>query len=194
MTVLDVGKCISTMANNKSTGRDNISPCLLKLALPYIVEPLTYVYDLSIQKSVFATILKKAKVIPLPKVKDLSKSNNFRPISILPLLSKPIERHVHKRLLKFLNERDLWSLSQSGFRPKHSCHTALTKLFDNWLTAINNSEVDSAVFLDLKKAFDLVNYNILIKELSLYTANSSSVAFEKSYLDLRPQIVNINGE
>ncbi|WP_419587318.1 endonuclease/exonuclease/phosphatase family protein, partial [Thiolapillus sp.] len=140
MTVLDVGKCISMMANNKSTGRDNISPCLLKLALPYIVEPLTYIYNLSIQKNVFPTVLKKAKVIPLPKVKDLSEPNNFRPISILPLLSKPIERHVHKHLLKFFNERDLLSHSQSGFRPKHSCHTALTKLFDNWLTAINNSE------------------------------------------------------
>ena len=148
-TVLDVGKCISTMANNKSTGRNNISPCLRKLALPYIVEPLTYIYNLSIQKTnkkVFPTVRKKAKVIPLPKVKDLSEPNNFRPISILPLLSKSIERHVHKHLLKFLNERDLLSQSQSGFRPKHSCHTALTKLFDNWRTGINNSEVVGAVF------------------------------------------------
>ena len=171
MTVLDVGKCISTMANNMSTGRDNISPCLLKLALPYIVEPLTYICNPSLSKKVFSAVLKKAKVIPLPKVKDLSEPNNFRPISILPLLSKPIERHVHKHLLKFLNGRDLLSQSQLGFRPKHSCHTALTKLFDNWLTAINNSEVVGAVFLDLKKAFDLVNYNILITKLSLYTAN-----------------------
>ena len=101
MTVLDVGKCISMMANNKSTGRDNISPCLLKLALPYIVEPLTYIYNLSIQKSVFPTVLKKAKVIPLQKVKDLIETNNFLPIYILPLLSKPIERHVHEHLLKF---------------------------------------------------------------------------------------------
>ena len=104
MTVLDVGKCISTMANNKSTGRDNICPCLLKLALPYIVEPLTYISNLSIQKKkkkVFPTVLKKAKIISLPKVKDFSEPNNFRPISILPLLSKPTERHVHKHLLKF---------------------------------------------------------------------------------------------
>ena len=135
MTVLDVGKCIPTMANNKSTDRDNICPCLLKLALPYIVEPLTYIYNLCIEKS-----LKKANVIPLPKVKDLSEPNNFRPKSILPLLSKPIERHVHKHFIKFLNVRDLLRQSQSGFRPKHSCPTALTKLFDNWLTAINNSE------------------------------------------------------
>ena len=149
----------------------SVSVCL-SLSLP-----LTYIYNLSFHKSVFPTVLKKEKVIPLSKVKDLGEPNNFRPISILPLLSKPIERHVHKHLLKFLNERDLLSLSQSGFRPKHSCHTTLTKLFDNWLTTINNSEVVDAVFLDLKKAFDLVNHNNLIKKLFLYTANSSSVVF-----------------
>ena len=101
----------------------------------------------------FPTVLKKAKVIPLPNVKDLSEPNNFRPIPILPLLSKPIERHVHKYLLKILNERDLLSQSQPGLRAKHSCHTALTKLFNKWLTAINNSEVVGAVVLDLKKRF-----------------------------------------
>ena len=104
MTVPDVDKCISTMANNKSTDRDNISPCLLKLALPYIiVEALTYIYNLSIKKKVFPTVLKKTKVIPLPKVKALSEPNNFRPIPILPLLSKPIERHVHKLFSFYIN-------------------------------------------------------------------------------------------
>ena len=79
MTVLDVGKCISMMANDKSTGRDNIGPCLLKLALPYIVQPLTHIYNLSIQKNVFPTVLKKAKVIPLPKVKGIRNQTTFAP-------------------------------------------------------------------------------------------------------------------
>ena len=79
------------MDNNKSMGHDNINPFLLKLALPCIVDPLTYIFILN---NVFPTILKKAKVIPLPKTNDLSEPINFRPISILPLLSKPIERHT----------------------------------------------------------------------------------------------------
>ncbi len=133
-------------------------------------------------------------MIPLPKTNDLSEPNNFRPISILPLLSKPIERHIHKHLLNFLTEHNLLCQSQSGFRPQHSCHTALAKLCDNWLSAINNSEVVGAVFLDLKKAFDLVNHNILLKKLSLYTANSPFVSLFKSYLELRSQSVYVNGE
>ena len=100
MTVLDVGKYITMMDNNKFMEHDNIYPFLLKLALPYIAELLMYIYiyNLSILNNVFPTILKKAQVIPLSKTNDLSEQNNFRPISILPLLSKPIERHIHKHL------------------------------------------------------------------------------------------------
>ena len=133
-------------------------------------------------------------MIPLPKTNDLSEPNNFRPISILPLLSKPIERHIHKYLLNFLTEHNLLCQSQSGFRPQHSCHTALAKLCDNWLSAINNSEVVGAVFLDPKKAFDLVTHNVLLKKLSLYTANSPFVTLFKSDLELRSQSVYVNGE
>jgi len=130
-------------------------------------------------------------VIPLPKTNDLSEPNSFRPISILPLLSKPIERHIQKHVLNFLTEHNLLCQSQSGFRPQHSCHTALAKLCDNWLSAINNSEVVGAVILELKKAFDLINHNILLKKLSLYT-NSPFVSLFKSYLEIRSQSVYVN--
>ena len=111
--------------------------------------------------------------------------------SILPLFSKPIERHIHKHLLNFLTEHNLLCQSQSGFRPQNSCYTALAKLCDNWLSAINNSEVykfmlltTGAVFLDLKKAFDFVDHIILLNKLSLYTTNSPFVSLFKSYLNL----------
>ena len=122
-------------------------------------------------------------MIPLPKTNDFSEPKLT--FVLHPLLSKPIERHIHKYLLNFLIERNILCQSQSGFRPQHSCHTALAKLCDNWLSAINNSEVAGAVFLDLKKAFDLVNHNILLKKLSLYTANSPFISLLKTYLGLR---------
>ena len=73
-------------------------------------------------------------MIPPPNTNDLSEPNNFRPISILSLLSKLIERHTHKHLINFLNEHNLLCQSQSGFCPQHSCHTALAKLCHNWLS------------------------------------------------------------
>merc|ERR1712115_720520 len=101
-----------------------------------------------IEQNVFPTALKVAKVIPLPKAKDKSNPDDFRPISLLPLLSKPLERHIHKHLYDYLDKNSLLHINQSGFRPKHSCQTALISLCDSWLAAINKTQVVGTLFLD----------------------------------------------
>ena len=111
-------------------GPDSLTAYLIKLALPYILEPLTFIYNMCIQKNIFPSLLKDAKVIPLPKSKDLNDPGNYRPISILSILSKPLERHVHSQLLRFMETNNLFVPSQSGFRPNHSFQTALTKMCD----------------------------------------------------------------
>ena len=194
LAVHEVGKLISDLKNKKSMGPDNLTAYLLKLTLPYIVEPLTYIYNLSIQLSIFPSLLKHAKVIPLPKSKDLNDPGNYRPISILSVLSKPLERHIHNHLLLHLENNSLLVPSQSGFRPNHSCQTALTKMCDTWLSAINESAMIGAVFLDFRKAFDTVNHYIMIKKLEIYLGNSLSTSFFKSYLEDRHQYVLINGK
>ena len=98
LTVYEVGKLITGLTSKRYMGPDNIPTYLLKLALPYVVEPLTYIYNLCIQKNVFPKIFKTAKVIPLPKNTDRTDPNNFTPISLLSVLSKPLERHVHNHL------------------------------------------------------------------------------------------------
>ena len=193
LTVLDVGKLISNLKNSQSLGPDNIPVDLVKMALPFIVEILTYIYNLCIDKCIFPTLLKQAKVIPLPKSKDTTQPQNLRPISLLPILSKPLEKHIHKHMYTHLNEQDLLHQFQSGFRPNHSCHTALTRLIDSWLTSINKKQLIGAVFLDFKKAFDLVNHNILLKKLALYFPNSPIIELMKSYLTERHQFVYLNG-
>ena len=137
---------------------------------------------------------KNANVVPLPKTNDLSDPSNYRPISLLPVISKPLERHIHKHLLQYLENNKLIHQYQSGFCPIHSCHIALTRLCDGWLSAINSSEIVGTVFLDFKKAFDLVNHSILLKKLSLYVKDSSSLAFFHSYLTNRSQYVFLNNE
>ena len=96
ITIPEVGKRISELKNTNAVGPDEIPVNLLKIALPHIIEPLTYVYNLCIEKNCFPSQLKEAKVIPLPKSQDTSHPKNIRPISLLPILSKPLERHIHK--------------------------------------------------------------------------------------------------
>lgn len=192
ITVHEVGKLIEQMANKKSMGPDKIPVRLLKLALPYIIDSLTFVYNLSIQQNVFPSVLKCAKVVPLPKNKDLTDPNNFRPISLLPVLSKPLEKHIQKHLLEYIERMNLFHPFQSGFRPKHSCHTALSSLCETWLSAINEAEVTGALFLDFKKAFDLVDHSLLLKKLQCYLKDDSACAFFESYLSKRTQYVSVN--
>ena len=129
----------------------------------------------------------------MPKTKDVSHPQYIRPISLLQALSKPLEKHIHKHMYHHLNTHNLIHPYQSGFRPKHSCHTALVHLCDTWLNAINKSEMIGSVFLDFKKAFDLVNHHVLLKKIAQYFPNSTLFKFLESYLSNRSQYVFLNG-
>ena len=111
-------------------GPDYITPYLLKIALPYTVASLTYVYNLCIEKNIFPTALENAKVVPLLKTNDLSYPSNYRPNYRFPVISKPLERHIHKHLLQYLENNELIHQYQSGFLPYHLCHIALTRVCD----------------------------------------------------------------
>ena len=135
----------------------------------------------------------KAKVFHLAKTRDHKNLNDYRPISLLSVLSKLLERYVHKHLVTYLETRDLFHPLQSGFRRKYSCNTVLARLTDSWLSAINRSDLSGDVFLDLKKAFDLVDHRILSSKLSVYLNSSNSLPFFCSYLKNRVQRVFIRG-
>ena len=193
ITILETGKIITSLSNSKSLGPDNIPVNLIKISLPFIIEPLTYFYNLCIDKNIFPTSLKEAKVIPLPKTKEVTQPKDLRPISLLPVLSKPLEKHIHKHMYKYLDTHKLIHQNQSGFRPKHSCQTALTRLVDNWLHDINQNRMIGTIYLDFQKAFDLVNHNILLQKLCIYFPKSPVVKFIESYLNERHQYVYLNG-
>jgi len=111
----------------------------------------------------------------------------------LPTIYKIIQRHVATQLFDYLKKHNLLYANQSGFREYHSCCTALLKLIDSWLTDIDDGKCICAIVLDLKKAFDLVDHDILLKKMKMYNVSDNTIKFFKSYLSNRTQIVK-NGE
>ena len=148
---------------------------------------LTYTFT----KTFFPSELEKAKVVPLAKSTDKTNPTNYGPVSLLSVLSKLLEKHVHIYLNDYLEKRQLLHPFQSGFRRKYSCNTALARLTNSWLTAMNKSEVSGVVFL--KNVFDLVDHDILLKKLAIYLKKSNSLPFLKSYLHNRTQCVLLRG-
>ena len=174
---------LATLDISKATGLDNTSAKFLKMSSHLISIPLCHIFN--IRKSNFPSIFKLAKVIPVFKNKGSRNDvSNYRPIAILPLASKILERHVKKN--------DLLYFLQSGFRLNQSCQTALTFMIDGWLKAVDKGELIGVVFLDLAKAFDLLDHELLLQKLQKYRFSYTSLQWFSSYLNDRRQIVSIS--
>ena len=187
-----VSKFLSNIDINKATGTDLIGPRLLKLAAPCIVDEVTFICNHSIANSIFPSKWKEAKVTPLHKNGPQEEVNNYRPISILPVLSKVLEKHVHESLMDFLHGNNLLHKTQSGFRAQHSCETALVNMIDLWLNAIDNGKMAGVVLVDFKKAFDLVDHQILINKMEIYGIKDEALMWFDSYLTNRKQLVSVH--
>ena len=105
-------------------------------------------------------------------------------------MSKLIEKLIQKHLSSFLNEFGVIHKSQSGFRPGHSTETALLLMTENWLKAINEGKIVGSVMVDFRKAFDLVDHELLLRKLELYKCSTNFIKLMKSYLDNRSQAVS----
>lgn len=183
---------IIKMPNNKSPGIDNICPKLLKIAAPIICLPLTYICNLSLTTSIFPQDWKMAKVTPIHKSGDKSKAENYRPISVLSIVSKIVERSVHDQLYTYLMSNNILHPSQSGFRKHHSTTTTLLDVQDFILSNMDKGNVTAALFLDLKKAFDTINHWLLIDKLKKHGISGNELSWFISYLSGRTQAVKIS--
>ena len=188
----EIFKVVNSLKNKKSYGSDEISNNLLKLIIPYIINPLVHIFNISLLSGVFPSDMKIAKVIPIFKKDDSTLLSNYRPVSILSSFSKILERIVYNRLSSFLVVHTLLNSSQYGFRKFHSTDLALLDLVDKISNALAKKEHVISVFMDLSKAFDTLDHTILISKLEHYGIRGTALNWFKSYLYGRLQYTCIN--
>ena len=191
---IEVQNTIDNLIVSKAYGPHSIPTDILQLIKPIVAEPLVDIINLSFSTGIYIENLKVAKVIPIFKEKgsDLL-CCNYRPISLLSNINKIIEKLMHERLYNFLTKHNCIYKLQFGFRKKHSTNHALMKLTENIRHALDNGNYSCGVFIDLQKAFDTVDHNILLAKLDHYGVRGKSNEWFKSYLSNRQQCVTING-
>jgi hypothetical protein len=177
-----------------SSGHDNISSKLMIQMSPLIICILRTIINQSITTGIIPDAMKTAKVIPIYKGKDSDPHDfgNYRPISLLPVFSKILEKAIHQQLYQYLHHNSLLNERQYGFRPNHSTEYAAVDLVDNLKKSLDNKKNPFAVFIDLSKAFDTLDHNILISKLHHYGIRGTELTWFRNYLGNRKQYVKFN--
>ena len=147
---------IGILKVNKSFGPDQLSPKFIKIGGYALVRPLTILFNKSLECGIIPKIWKKANVIPIHKKESKSILSNYRPVSLLSVLIKIMERIIFKHLYNHFQDNFLLSMWQSGFRPGFSTVTQLIELYHKFCCAVDNNKDIRVVFLDISKAFDKV--------------------------------------
>ena len=188
----EISNIINRLKPKNSSGHDNINSKLLKSLVSEIKLPVSILTNLSLSNGIFPDIYKLAEVVPIFKAKNKEEVTNYRPISLLPTLSKILEKVIHKRTYSYLQKNKILYNSQYGFRPKHSTNDAITELITDITENLEDKTNTITTFLDLSKAFDTIDHNILLNKLEHYGLRGKSQKWFKSYLTNRKQYVKIN--
>ena len=193
VTSQEVFNIILSFDLNKSLGPNSIPIYILKISNLFFSHKLSDIANLCFETGVFPDLCKVAKVIPIYKKENPLLCENYRPISLLPIFSKIFEKLIYKRMYEFSEKHKLIYQRQFGFRSKHSTNHALISLTENIKSEIDNGKIVGGVFIDLQKAFDTVNHDILCDKITYYGFRGVIQHLIRSFLSNRQQYVSING-
>ena len=189
----EVHKLLSHQKINTATGPDGISGRMLRATAPSIAKTLSKIFNISLTQGKIPTAWKALNINPIPKSKDISQCSNYRPISLLSLPSKILERIIHTRISGFLYDHNLLSRIQFGFRSRSSTQEALLSVTNTWYSMLSKHKQVAAVFLDVKKAFDSVPHYQLIRALHSIGIQGPLLNWLRDYLTSRSQQVILDG-
>jgi len=191
----DIVNITNKLKSKSSVGHDGISTKLLKATIDEITNPLTHIINRSFETGIVPKDMKIAKVIPIFKSADQALLKNYRPISLLPVFSKIIEKIMFKKITSFFNTNNLFYKHQYGFRANHSTVHPILHLLHQCAQSANHPdpEYTLAIFCDLSKAFDVISHDILLSKLNSYGIRGIANEWFKSYLSDRVQYVEIDG-
>ena len=192
VTPIELINVIGTLENKTSLDADGLSNIIIKNICFSIVDILCFIFNLSFVSGVVPNKLKTAVVLSIHKKGNKLLKENYRPISILPVLSKILEKVMKSRMLNFLTDIKFFNDAQFGFREKLNTESALLQVLNNVYTKLNDDLKCAGVFLDIKKAFDLVEHNLLLEILYKCGFRGICQNWFKSYLFDRNQCVKIN--
>ena len=192
-TESEVLQAVKDLGNTTSCGLDGIDAVFLKANATALFRPLTYLTNLSINNSCYANKWKLAKVLPLykGKGKDRNSPASFRPISMLPVISKIVERIVQHQLMRHMMNTGQLNTQQHSYRKTHSTTTALAEITDQLHQANDENLISCLLSVDQSSAFDCVSHEILLKKLEKYNCDVKTVTWFKNYLNFRSQCVQV---
>ena len=188
----EVTKLCNNININKSSCIENLSAEILRDAFLAISEKITELFNCSFISSQIPASWKVAKVTPLQKPGNTKDVSNLRPVSLLPLPSKLIEKNVHNRIYNHCNANKLLDEMQGGFRPNHSTTSTTAYFFNDLYKAINEKQISIAVFIDAMKAFDTVNHPILSQKMKYFGIVGKNYKWIENYLSERKQCTIAN--
>ena len=172
---------------------NNIPVFIYKTVALYIAPVICDIFNCTLSEGKFPSILKLARILPLHKSKSHKITNNFRPISLLPMMAKIVEKLMKARAVQFIEDNSILYNKQFGFRTGCSTSDAVLHFVDDCVTALDNKLYTVSIFLDFSKAFDTVNREILLRKLDRLGFRGNILNFFDSYLSDRQMYVSING-
>ena len=177
---------------NKSPGYDDISFNVIKHIYEYICIPLKHIFQLSVSQGIFPDSLKIAKVTPIFKSGEVTNLSNYRPISVLPCFSKMLEKIMYNKIYQHLRDNNLLYNKQFGFQKNNSTDHAIMQLYDQVCNAFEENKFTLGIFIDLSKAFDTVDHQILLNKLLHYGITDNNLKWFSTYLSNRKQFILYN--